>query len=102
MNNNKMNLLPNSKHFDNNGKPENKNPKLNVENFPMRIPDEEEEEDNKTDESNAPEQVNQSADANRDKEESAEKLTKENIEPQENSQVKIPLFIKLKNIFSRK
>lgn len=89
MNNNKMNLLPNSKHFDNNnGKLENRNPKPNTENFPMHIPDEE---DNEPDEPNMPEQISKLG-LEHNKEE-------KDIELQEDKKVKKSFFSRF---FSRK
>lgn len=92
MNNNKINLLPNSKHFDNNDKTQkHKNTKIQKEDFPMHIPDEE-------DEPNTSEQISQSNNINK-KTEDVEESAKEGIKPKEHKKVKNSFFSKF---FSKK
>lgn len=98
MNNNKINLLPNSKHFnDNNETQKHKNAKTQKENFLMRIPNEED--DKELDAPNTLKQIDQSADANNNEVEKTEESANEDIEMKENKKIKKSFFSRF---FSRK
>lgn len=98
MNDNNINLLPNSKHLDDNNETEkHKDAKTRKEDFLMHIPNEEEY--NGSEEVNAPKPIDQSAGANNNEDENTESPANADIESRKSQAAKISFFSKIKNIF---